>query len=470
MSKFKLLCEENIFVYEKIENLRKKSLRIKDDQKAGNAKRILIAIEKFPLPILKGKIAADLIQGVGPWWSKKIDKWLSEKPTKRKASPIISNKRVLYIPTFNTPEWISLMCLYKSPIPIASYDIPHIISKSLSEYSITPPADSKKALDFLCTVNLATEDIGLYTITPLGLQTAYKIQSECPTVLKTNLSEFDADAWLTEEYKEDARYAGTNAFEFSIVLIVDSSERLSMDFNVILERLCNRNLQVERKKLWIGDYQWVCRTKVNGKVTDYALEYVVERKTADDLAKSIIDSRYEDQKIRMKMSQSKCIYLLEGKSVTTSRKITLNTLMNSILSTKFNYGFQIKLTQDSKDTLNWLARFTNSIFQEVSNWTKEKIKSLITFEEFYDFTNPNADITVKEIFGKQLRALENVGEQNTLAVINKLPAPFLFYKEISKAQAQGKRALGKFLKSIRLENGNVLGKSTREALFYLFLG
>ena len=66
MSKFKISCEENTFIYEKLENLRKKLLQSKDDQKARNAKRILSAIERFPLPILSSKTDLTFIQGVGP--------------------------------------------------------------------------------------------------------------------------------------------------------------------------------------------------------------------------------------------------------------------------------------------------------------------------------------------------------------------------------------------------------------------
>ena len=261
------------------------------------------------------------------------------------------------------------------------------------------------------------------------------IQAECPTIVKKNVEKFDPDSWITENCEKDEEITNNSDF-FSIVLIVDTAERLAMDFNTIFDRLCCRNIAVERRKLWVGDYQWICRTKENGKTVDLALNLVVERKTADDLAHSIVDFRYEEQKIKMKMSQAHCIYLLEGKNPQKSSKISTGTLLNSLISTKFNYGFQIKVTQDSKDTLNWLARLTSGIFQQVSSWSSEKIFNLPTFDDFYDETNPFANITVKEIFGKQLRALDKIGEQNTLAVLKKYPTPFIFYSEISSPHIQ----------------------------------
>ena len=47
--------------------------------------------------------------------------------------------------------------------------------------------------------------------------------------------------------------------------------------------------------------------------TDYVLDFIVERKTADDLAASIMDGRYEEQKYRLKMCGiNNVVYLVEG--------------------------------------------------------------------------------------------------------------------------------------------------------------
>ena len=47
--------------------------------------------------------------------------------------------------------------------------------------------------------------------------------------------------------------------------------------------------------------------------TDYILDFLIERKTADDLAASILDGRYEEQKFRLKSCGiSNVIYLVEG--------------------------------------------------------------------------------------------------------------------------------------------------------------
>lgn len=51
------------------------------------------------------------------------------------------------------------------------------------------------------------------------------------------------------------------------------------------------------------------------------LDYIIERKKADDLAASIIDGRYKEQKFRLKISGiSNIIYLYEGHPSQASQK------------------------------------------------------------------------------------------------------------------------------------------------------
>ena len=46
---------------------------------------------------------------------------------------------------------------------------------------------------------------------------------------------------------------------------------------------------------------------------EYVLDFIVERKTADDLAASIMDGRYDEQKFRLKSCGiNNVIYLVEG--------------------------------------------------------------------------------------------------------------------------------------------------------------
>jgi len=118
-----------------------------------------------------------------------------------------------------------------------------------------------------------------------------------------------------------------------VVLFVDNREkRNNQDGNYLFDRLSNNGLRVELKSLPLGDFVWVLRVyktaselevkseqtkskkqKKDVEYTDYLLDFIVERKTADDLAASIMDGRYEEQKYRLKIcGLTNVIYLVEG--------------------------------------------------------------------------------------------------------------------------------------------------------------
>ena len=122
-----------------------------------------------------------------------------------------------------------------------------------------------------------------------------------------------------------------------VVLFVDNREkRNNQDGNYLFERLGKNSFNIELKSLPLGDFLWVLRihhpiteAQLNGAekskakgskkrqagqlFTDYVLDFIVERKTADDLAASIMDGRYEEQKYRLKnCGINNVVYLVEG--------------------------------------------------------------------------------------------------------------------------------------------------------------
>lgn len=134
-----------------------------------------------------------------------------------------------------------------------------------------------------------------------------------------------------------------------MVLVVDNREkRNAQDINYFFDRFIASGIRVEQRSLPLGDFLWILRvhhseqtlnadvtevdnpnpdqatdnprkkkkaTKQKKRVesTDYLLDFIIERKTADDLAASILDGRYEEQKFRLKnCGVNNVIYLVEG--------------------------------------------------------------------------------------------------------------------------------------------------------------
>lgn len=74
---------------------------------------------------------------------------------------------------------------------------------------------------------------------------------------------------------------------------------------------------------------------------EYCLDFIVERKTADDLAASIMDGRYDEQKFRLKSCGiNNVIYLVEG-SPGQYCKIPESVLKKAQIHTQIFHNFNV---------------------------------------------------------------------------------------------------------------------------------
>ena len=75
---------------------------------------------------------------------------------------------------------------------------------------------------------------------------------------------------------------------------MSKSERLLEDATIA--ELSALGTSFELRHLKVSDFMWVCRERATGQ--ELVLPYIVERKRMDDLAKSIRDGRYHEQKVK----------------------------------------------------------------------------------------------------------------------------------------------------------------------------
>jgi ERCC4-type nuclease len=75
---------------------------------------------------------------------------------------------------------------------------------------------------------------------------------------------------------------------------VSEPERLLEDATVA--ELSALGTLFELRHLKVSDFVWVCRERETGR--ELVLPYIVERKRMDDLAKSIQDGRFHEQKVK----------------------------------------------------------------------------------------------------------------------------------------------------------------------------
>jgi ERCC4-type nuclease len=105
---------------------------------------------------------------------------------------------------------------------------------------------------------------------------------------------------------------------------------------------------------------------------------LIERKTINDLAASIVDGRYREQSFRLlKALQEgfKVFYFIEGNIDLYKGTISKNTLVSTIYSLTHK-GFQVLLTKNSKETAFFLLQFSQKIKKEKDKVVEKNIVSV----------------------------------------------------------------------------------------------
>ena len=100
---------------------------------------------------------------------------------------------------------------------------------------------------------------------------------------------------------------------------------------------------------------------------------LIERKTINDLAASIVDGRYKEQSFRLVKALEegyKVFYFIEGNMDLYTGAISKNILVSTIYSLTHK-GFQVLLTKNSKDTAFFILQFSEKMKKDSEKMKKE---------------------------------------------------------------------------------------------------
>ncbi|XP_024314868.1 crossover junction endonuclease MUS81 isoform X2 [Brachypodium distachyon] len=207
---------------------------------------------------------------------------------------------------------------------------------------------------------------------------------------------------------------------YEVVFILDDRENIGSRFERVVDVHSKFHLPVEMKRLPVGDAIWIARHRKHR--TEYVLDFIVERKDVTDLVSSIKDSRYRDQKLRLKKcGLRKLIYLVEGDP---NRLDASESIKTACFTTEILEGFDVQRTTGYSDTERRYCDLTLSIIdfysKNFSNGANTS-RACLTYDEFvnkcYDFKK----ITVSDIFAVQLMQVPQVTEQTALAITELYP-------------------------------------------------
>lgn len=197
------------------------------------------------------------------------------------------------------------------------------------------------------------------------------------------------------------------SFALNIKLLIDNREKGPKGEKLIDSiREINPELNCEDRVLAVGDFMWI----YSDPNTDfeYALDYIIERKTLGDLAGSIKDGRYIEQKHRLKNTNiNNVYYLFEGNNFNSAYVgITKAAVFTAILNTFNLHDINIIKTSTFEDSLIQLNKM-DKLIKHHYYLNKENLNvfNLIKFEDFSYNNAKTKNLSDENIFLKQLRSV-----------------------------------------------------------------
>ncbi|CAD6184184.1 unnamed protein product [Caenorhabditis auriculariae] len=224
-----------------------------------------------------------------------------------------------------------------------------------------------------------------------------------------------------------------------VVLIADSREhRNSNRKKSVVEHLVTNNahIRVDMRALSVGDYLWVTK-KVDG--SELVMDWVVERKTWQDLHSSIRKGRYDEQKDRLGRAPMKNrIYLIEGSSRGESPS------EQALASTLTNGGFLIQRCADTRET----AEFLGSVSLYLQKKAETSQLSGVSFENLQEASKKEKAETVKDAWVRQLMVCPGMSYSRAQAIADHFPSMISLSKFFEKSRQDAQMELQKLVPQI----------------------
>ncbi|XP_077863715.1 structure-specific endonuclease subunit MUS81-like [Saccoglossus kowalevskii] len=241
---------------------------------------------------------------------------------------------------------------------------------------------------------------------------------------------------------------------YDVILCVDNCETAggssgSRKANLLPE-LKKNGIDCDVRKLQVGDFLWIAKERIRHMpgcleipiAKEIVLDYIVERKRMDDLASSITDGRFKEQKFRLKnCGLRKPIYLVEDFGSGQHLSVPETTLQQAVVNTQVIDGFYVKRTGELKQSVAYLTVMTRYLQSEYARktltaYSKDYLDSLdsrpdvhcsqqmmMSFSEFDQMTIKNKAMTVTEMFAKQLMQISGLSAEKAKSILEKYRTP-----------------------------------------------
>ena len=259
---------------------------------------------------------------------------------------------------------------------------------------------------------------------------------------------------------------------FSVELIVDTREvRTKIDRDYIPSKLASLGIHCTSRAMELGDMLWVARIhdpSVKSKLEasdqelpEIVLDGIVERKRLDDLDASIKDSRFTEQKFRLKRSGIPTpIYLIEDYgSVGHMPEEQHQRLVTSITAAQVLDGFFLKRTRNLDETIAYLARMTRLLKKQYEGKPLTVIpssaltpqnhislrnpgpgtndhqssKRYITYSSLASLLHKSSTLTLRDVFLKMLMCTRGITGEKAIEIQKHHETPRAFVEALQRA-------------------------------------
>lgn len=155
-----------------------------------------------------------------------------------------------------------------------------------------------------------------------------------------------------------------------------------------MEIICDfREKQIIKKLNEIEDKKCIIKTE-NLNLGDFIIgNMIIERKTHNDLACSILDGRYKEQSNRLKEHinnnpKLKIVYFIEGNFdlFIHSHNVSKDKIISCILSLFYEKGFYVILTKHLNETCDFLLKFCDKYYTKYKNINNDENMNCLTFQ------------------------------------------------------------------------------------------
>tara|TARA_B110000977_G_scaffold7481_1_gene10288 strand:- start:5384 stop:8206 length:2823 start_codon:yes stop_codon:yes gene_type:complete len=303
---------------------------------------------------------------------------------------------------------------------------------------------------------------------------------------------------------------------YDVVLIVDNREQFgggrqrpgqtrSEHREEEVRRIASTHgILAEVRQLECGDATWVARRKPHhpGSNDDFILDFVVERKSLDDLKISIHDDRYRAQKFFLKKSGVRHVgYLVEGDigKWGTSPGISeqsVKAVGSATVQTEIWDGFSVIRTEHVKETFDTYARMTVAM-RELYGGLRESDgmklgdggvnggvtgtgtsnASATSSHLPIPLTTYNANLTktkrslstLRNVWGSMLMSTPGLGPEIAQAVIDRYPTPSSLNTAYLQCGADKEKAVT-LLQGLSLTGNRTVGPLISKRVFVTLFG